>query len=74
MRASSESSAASRRSPTLRAEWEDPVLVTELRVLDDPTLDHERRQRVVREIAEAGQVDEDTVLQWVQAHRPGNLI
>ncbi len=58
----------------LRAEWEDPVLLAKLRVLDDPTLDEERRQRVVREIAEAAEVDEDTVLRWVEAHRRGGLL
>ncbi len=31
-------------------------------VLDDPTLDDERRERVVIEVAEAAQVDEGTVL------------
>jgi hypothetical protein len=41
----------------LRAEWEDPVLLAKLAVLDDPTLDEERHQRVVREVAESAQVD-----------------
>lgn len=58
----------------LRAEWEDPELLAKLRVLDDETLDDERRQRVVREIAEAAGVDEGTVLQWVEAHRHGKLL
>ena len=59
----------------LRAEWQDPVLESKLRVLDDPTLDDERRQRVVlREVAEAAGVDEATVLGWVEAHSNGNLI
>ena len=58
----------------LRAEWQDPVLEAKLRVLDDPTLDDERRQRVVAEVAEAAEVDEATVLGWVEAHRNGNLI
>ena len=34
----------------LRAEWDDPVLTAKLQVLDDETLDDERRARVVAEI------------------------
>jgi hypothetical protein len=58
----------------LRAEWQDPVLEAKLKVLDDPTLDDKRRQRVVSEVAEAAEVGEAKVLRWVEAHRAGNLL